>query len=145
MIQIYTDGSCKKGGDGGWGVAVYEDNILVSELFGGELDTTNNRMELLAFIKALQYAYDNNIRDAEVFSDSMYVIKGTTEWLRNWIAKDYSGVKNCDMWRRIEKANFIWGTMNIQHIKGHAGHEGNEKADALANRGVSELRSGVWK
>lgn len=140
MIDIYADGACKGTGDGGWGVAIYENQNLIHSVCDGEQNTTNNRMELLAFIAALQCIHDMKLKDVTVYSDSMYVVKGVNEWLYNWRLKDYSGVKNDDLWRRIANANFIWKDINIKHIKGHSGNKGNDMADKLANEGVLKGR-----
>lgn len=141
MINIYTDGACKGNpGPGGWGVAVYQDGVLVDELYEGERETTNNRMELLAFIAALEYIEDTNSLDRDaiiIHIDSKYVIKGTTEWLDGWISKCYKGVKNEDLWRHISLLENVWSNVDIVHVKGHSGNVGNDKADQLANIGVS--------
>jgi ribonuclease HI len=137
-IIIYTDGACKGNpGPGGWGV-VLRSGGHEKTLFGGELQTTNNRMELMAAIVALETLK----RPSRVLlhTDSQYVLKGMTEWIvgwkrRGWITADKKPVKNVDLWQRLEKAaaphalRWAW-------VRGHTGDPGNEQADALANQGV---------
>jgi ribonuclease HI len=138
LIEIFADGACKGNpGPGGWG-AWLRYGKHEKELFGGELETTNNRMELTAVIRALeQLKKPSQVR---VATDSQYVQKGMTEWIQGWKARGWrtaskEPVKNADLWRLLEEAanrhqiEWIW-------VKGHAGHEGNERADALANKGV---------
>ena len=140
-IHIYTDGACKGNpGPGGWG-ALLRYNGTERELFGGEAATTNNRMELTAVIEALQ-ALTRPCR-VLLHTDSTYVQKGITEWINGWKARGWrtaakEPVKNSDLWRKLDEVvrghdiDWIW-------VKGHAGHEGNERADALANKGVETL------
>ena len=140
-VEIYADGACKGNpGPGGWGAwIVYEKHE--KELFGGEALTTNNRMELTAVIRAFE-ALKRSCQ-VKVFTDSVYVQKGMTEWIagwkaRNWHTADKKPVKNEDLWRALESlaqqhsVQWIW-------VKGHAGHVGNERADQLANLGVVHL------
>ena len=138
MINIATDGPCKcNPGVGGWGVAVFDGDLYLEGLSGGEVTTTNNRMELMAFIQACNYIEENfsDESDLTIWIDSMYVIKGCTEWLRGWRAKDYKGVKNEDLWREIADLRCIWKCLNLQWVKGHSGNLFNDKADKLANEG----------
>ena len=144
-VKIYADGSCKGNpGPGGWG-ALLVTGATEKELFGGEAGTTNNRMELTAAIRGL----DALTRQCEVdlYTDSQYVQKGMTEWVhswkrRGWRTADKQAVKNVDLWQQLEAAaakhNVHW-----HWVRGHAGHAGNERADALANRGVEQLMAGV--
>ena len=137
-IHIYTDGACKGNpGPGGWG-ALLRFNGEERELFGGEASTTNNRMELTAVIEALGAL--KRPSHVMLHTDSQYVQKGITEWIHGWKARGWrtaskEPVKNVDLWKRLDEAaarhdiHWIW-------VKGHAGHEGNERADALANKGV---------
>ena len=141
VVDIFTDGACRGNpGPGGWGVILrlggYE-----KTLHGGEADTTNNRMEWLAVIRALE-ALKRPVQ-ARVHSDSQYVLKGMREWLPNWKAKGWrtaskAPVKNADLWQTLDQLaaqhqiEWIW-------VKGHAGHPENERADALANQGIDEL------
>ena len=144
-VVIYTDGACKGNpGPGGWGVFL-KSGVHEKELWGGEAVTTNNRMELMAVIEALTALK----RPCEVmlFLDSEYVRKGITEWIHGWKAKDWKTaakqpVKNADLWQRLD-ALVSGGGHKIEWkwVKGHAGDPGNERADALANRGVP---GGAW-
>jgi len=111
------------------------------ELFGGEPQTTNNRMELIAVIRALELL--NGPRQIEVYTDSQYVQKGISEWLhdwkrRGWRTADKKPVKNVDLWRELDRLASLH-RIAWHWVKGHAGHRENERADALANRGVEEL------
>lgn len=138
LIEIFTDGACKGNpGPGGWG-AWLRCGPHEKELFGGELLTTNNRMELLAVIRALESL--KRPSQARISTDSQYVQKGISEWIKSWKARGWrtaskEPVKNVDLWQELDTlANkhdieWVW-------VKGHAGHEGNERADQLANRGV---------
>jgi len=140
-VEIYTDGACKGNpGVGGWG-AVLDYDGHVREVFGGEPHTTNNRMELTGVIRALELL-KRSCR-ARVHTDSQYVRNGITEWIhawkrRGWRTADRKPVKNEDLWRELDELasrhdiEWVW-------VKGHSGHAGNERADALANRGVAEV------
>ena len=139
-VTIYTDGACKGNpGPGGWG-AVLQSGGTEKEIFGGELVTTNNRMELTAVIEALIALK----RPCHVilYLDSEYVRKGITEWIHGWKARGWrtaakQPVKNVDLWQKLDQVvsqsghKIVW-----KWVKGHAGDPGNERADALANRGV---------
>ncbi len=141
-IHIYTDGACKGNpGPGGWG-AILEVDGKEREMFGGESLTTNNRMELTAVIEALG-ALKRPCR-VILHTDSQYVQKGITEWINGWKARGWrtaakEPVKNSDLWKKLDEVvrshdiDWVW-------VKGHAGHEGNERADALANKGVESLQ-----
>lgn len=139
-VEIWTDGACKGNpGVGGWG-ALMRYGERQKELFGGELETTNNRMEMMAVIQALHaLKRPSQIR---LHVDSQYVKKGLTEWMKAWIARgwrtaDKKPVKNQDLWEELNrlcsqhKIQWIW-------VKGHAGDPGNERADQLANLGVEQ-------
>ena len=138
IITIYTDGSCKGNpGPGGWG-AWLRWGAHEKELWGGEPMTTNNRMELTAVIEALSVL--KRASRVELHTDSQYVRQGITTWIhqwkpRGWLTADRKPVKNVDLWQRLE-------ALATQHhvqwhwVKGHAGDPGNERADALANRGA---------
>jgi ribonuclease HI len=144
MIEIFTDGACSGNpGPGGWG-AILRKDATERELFGGEALTTNNRMEMMAVIEALR-ALKTSV-EARVHTDSQYVQKGISEWIhgwkrRGWKTANKEPVKNEDLWRELDrlaaqhKIEWIW-------VKGHAGHEENERADALARRGVELARKG---
>ncbi|GAA4411755.1 ribonuclease HI [Quisquiliibacterium transsilvanicum] len=141
-VEIYTDGACKGNpGPGGWG-ALLRVRGEEKELFGGERQTTNNRMELTAVIRALE-ALAGPSRVA-VHTDSQYVQKGISEWIkgwkaRGWLTSDRKPVKNADLWRELDalaaKHEVQW-----HWVRGHAGHPENERADVLANRGVAAAR-----
>lgn len=139
IVEIFTDGACKGNpGIGGWG-ALLKYNGHTQELFGGEKQTTNNRMELLATIRALEaLKRPCNVR---LHTDSQYVQKGICEWIHSWKRRGWQTankkpVKNADLWKQLDclcqqhQIEWIW-------VRGHAGHTGNEHADALANRGAS--------
>ncbi|MFO1196149.1 MAG: ribonuclease HI [Burkholderiaceae bacterium] len=141
-IDIYTDGACKGNpGPGGWG-ALLRYGAHEKELFGGEPATTNNRMELTAVIRALQAL--NRPSRVTIHTDSQYVQKGISEWMRAWKARgwktaDRNPVKNVDLWRELD-ALAATHDIDWRWVRGHAGHPGNERADALANRGVPGAR-----
>jgi ribonuclease HI len=140
-IHIYTDGACKGNpGPGGWG-ALLQSGVHERELCGGEAQTTNNRMELLAVIRALQ-ALRRPSR-LVIHTDSQYVQKGISSWIhswkaRGWLTADRKPVKNADLWRELD-ALAAGHAIEWRWVRGHVGHPGNERADALANRGVSQL------
>ncbi len=140
-IEIYADGACKGNpGPGGWGV-ILRAGSHEKELFGGERDTTNNRMELTAVIRGLE-ALKRPCR-IHVFTDSQYVVKGMTEWLAGWKKKGWKNaarepVKNVDLWQQLE-ALAAQHDIEWNWVKGHAGHPENERADQLANKGVENL------
>ena len=139
-ITIYTDGACKGNpGPGGWG-AWLKSAEHEKELWGGEAVTTNNRMELTAVIEALAVLK----RDSQVhlYTDSQYVRQGITTWIHNWKQRgwktaDKQPVKNIDLWQRLD-ALATQHRIDWRWVKGHAGDPGNERADALANRGAAE-------
>jgi len=141
IVKIYTDGACKGNpGVGGWG-ALLETGGKEKELFGGERLTTNNRMELTAVIRALE-ALKRRCH-VQLHTDSKYVQQGITEWIHNWKKRgwrtaDKKPVKNDDLWKALDElaqkhdVEWLW-------VKGHAGHNGNERADALANQGAASI------
>ncbi|MGB5081000.1 MAG: ribonuclease HI [Burkholderiales bacterium] len=141
VVRIYTDGACKGNpGPGGWG-ALLKTARGETELFGGETQTTNNRMELTAVIRALE-ALEPPCEVA-VYTDSQYVQKGISEWLsdwkrRGWRTADRKPVKNQDLWQELDRLARVH-RIAWHWVKGHAGHPENERADALANRGVESL------
>jgi ribonuclease HI len=142
-VEIYTDGACRGNpGPGGWGV-VLSSGAHAKELRGGEMQTTNNRMELTAAIRAL--AALNRSSTVALYTDSQYVRRGVLEWLAQWKARDWrtadrKPVKNVDLWqaleREIERHSVEW-----HGWKGHAGVPGNERADELANEAIDEMLS----
>lgn len=141
FIDIWTDGACNGNpGKGGWGVLLRYGKHE-KELFGGQADTTNNRMEMMAVIEALK-ALKRPCK-VRLHIDSQYVKKGLTEWMPGWLAKNWKTankqpVKNQDLWQELNtltqrhEITWIW-------VKGHAGDPGNERADSLANKGVASL------
>ena len=141
-VEIFTDGACKGNpGPGGWG-AILRMGPYEKELWGGERDTTNNRMELTAAIRGLE-AMKRPIT-AKVYTDSQYVLKGISEWIHGWKRNgwktaDKKPVKNADLWQTLDqlarqhKLEWIW-------VKGHSGHPENERADALAHRRLDQLK-----
>jgi len=136
-IEIFTDGSCLGNpGSGGWcAILRYKDNEKI--LKGGESDTTNNRMELLAVIKALSALKEPC--EIELFSDSTYVLKGLNEWLDNWIKKDFKKVKNVDLWKEYIKVSKNH-KIHINWVKGHSGHIENEMCDKIAKEEAIKLK-----
>jgi ribonuclease HI len=141
-VEIYTDGACKGNpGPGGWGV-VLKSGTLEKELFGGELGTTNNRMEMMAVIEALTAL--NQPCEVTLYLDSEYVRKGITEWIRGWKARGWrtaanQPVKNAELWQRLDALVASGGhKIDWRWVRGHAGNPGNERADMLANRGVDK-------
>jgi ribonuclease HI len=142
VVEIYTDGACSGNpGPGGWG-AVMRYRGTERELCGGEKMTTNNRMELTAAIMAIE-ALTRAVK-ARIHTDSTYLKQGITEWLpvwkRNgWRTSDRKPVKNVDLWQRLESA-LAAHQVEWRWVRGHAGHPENERADALARRGLKEAR-----
>jgi ribonuclease HI len=141
-ITIYTDGACKGNpGPGGWGAWLSSGGGHEKELWGGAALTTNNRMELTAVIEALA-ALKRPSRVA-LHTDSQYVRQGITAWIHNWKQRgwktaDNKPVKNIDLWQRLDAAAQLH-QVQWYWVKGHAGDPGNERADALANRGAAEV------
>ncbi|MFN3984236.1 MAG: ribonuclease HI [Rhodocyclaceae bacterium] len=143
-LDIYTDGACSGNpGPGGWG-AILRAGVHEKEIWGGEPHTTNNRMELTAVIEAL--ALLKRPVSARVHTDSQYVQKGISEWIHGWKRRGWrtasnEPVKNADLWKALDdvvaahRIEWVW-------VKGHAGHPENERADALARKGVDAVRSG---
>lgn len=140
-VEIYTDGACRGNpGPGGWGVWLRTDGHE-KQLFGGELETTNNRMELTAAIRGLRAL--RQPCSVVLYTDSEYVKKGITEWIAGWKQRGWKTaakkpVKNADLWHDLDE---LAATQDVEWrwVKGHAGDPGNEKADELANRGIDEL------
>ena len=141
IIKIFTDGACKGNpGKGGWGALIIDNNEEI-EIYGGSLNTTNNRMELLATINALKFYDDSKI--IELYTDSKYVQNGITDWIDNWKKNGWLNaskkpVKNIELWKELDamskfhKVDWFW-------VKGHSNNRENDLADALANRGIEEL------
>ena len=144
VVTVYADGACKGNpGRGGWG-AILRIGGHEKELFGGEPQTTNNRMELTAVIRALEAL--KRPCTVQVYTDSQYVQKGISEWLRDWKRRgwrtaDKKPVKNIDLWQELDRLAALH-RVTWHWVRGHAGHPENERADALANRGVDSLDTG---
>jgi len=144
LIEIYTDGACKGNpGPGGWGALLIAGEHR-KELHGGDSDTTNNRMELMAAIEALKAL--KRPSSLKLYTDSQYVKNGIQSWIQNWKRNQWrtaakKPVKNADLWQILD-------TLNEQHeiewcwVKGHSGHPGNERADELANIGAASVSKG---
>ena len=137
-VEIFTDGACRGNpGPGGWGV-VFRFRNAEKELWGGEAATTNNRMELTAVIRGLEaLTRPSKVR---VYTDSQYVQKGISEWIhswkrRGWRTADKKDVKNVDLWKQLDDAA-ARHAVEWHWVRGHAGHPENERADALANKGI---------
>ncbi|MDE2598116.1 MAG: ribonuclease HI [Rhodocyclaceae bacterium] len=141
-IELYTDGACSGNpGPGGWGV-ILRMGPHEKELFGGEAATTNNRMELTAVIEGLR-ALKRPVQ-AEIYTDSQYVMKGMNEWIKGWKARGWKTagrepVKNVDLWQALD-AECARHQLKWHWVRGHNGHIENERADALARRGVEQHR-----
>ncbi len=135
QLEIWTDGACKGNpGVGGWGAYLrWGEETL--ELFGGERMTTNNRMELTAVISALSVIVEPYRETIVIYTDSQYVKDGITSWIRNWKKKNWKGVKNPELWQRLDELASRFA-IDWRWVRGHNGDPGNEKADELANRGV---------
>ena len=142
QVVIYTDGACSGNpGPGGWGAVMFYGESR-KEICGGEAATTNNRMELMAAIQALE-ALKKPCK-VELHTDSTYVMKGISEWIHNWKRRgwrtaDGKPVKNDDLWRRLDEARSRHD-VSWRWVKGHAGHELNERADELARQGLKDAR-----
>ncbi len=140
-VEIHTDGACRGNpGPGGWG-AVLRAGKHEKEIYGAEPQTTNNRMELMAAIRALEAL--KRPCDLTLITDSEYLMKGITEWLaawkrRGWKTADRKPVKNVDLWQRLEQAAHTY-KIHWKWVRGHAGHPENERADQLANRAIDEM------
>ena len=142
-VEIYTDGACKGNpGPGGWGVLM-QSGATRKELYGGEPSTTNNRMELMAVIQALEAL--KRPCAVTLYLDSQYVLKGITEWMPGWKAKGWrtaskQPVKNVELWKRLDDLLQQGGhVVDWRWVRGHNGDPGNERADALANLGVAQV------
>jgi len=140
-VEIHTDGACRGNpGPGGWGAILRAGNHE-KEIYGAETQTTNNRMELMAAIRALETL--KHPCTVSLTTDSEYLRKGITEWLPEWKRRGWKTaakkpVKNIDLWQRLEQAT-LTHQIEWRWIKAHAGHPDNERADQLANRGIEEM------
>lgn len=142
-VHVFTDGACSGNpGPGGWGVVMrWGDHER--EMFGGETDTTNNRMELMAAISALESL--TRPSSVVITTDSTYVMQGITTWIKNWKRRNWrtaskQPVKNVDLWQRLDEA-VSRHEVSWEWVKGHNGHPENERADELARRGIEDIRS----
>jgi ribonuclease HI len=137
-VEIYTDGACSGNpGPGGWG-ALLRYGAVEKELNGGEVETTNNRMEMMAVIESLK-ALKKSCH-VDLYTDSVYVMDGVTKWMDGWKARGWKTaakkpVKNQDLWERID-SEISRHTVVWHWVKGHAGHPENERADELARQGI---------
>lgn len=144
-IELFTDGACKGNpGIGGWG-ALLRFGETEKRLHGGEKETTNNRMELMAVIQGLEALKEPC--QVRITTDSKYVLQGMTEWLANWKRRNWQTatkkpVLNADLWRRLDSVAALH-ELEWHWVKGHSGHRENEIADQLANLGIDELRAAV--
>ena len=140
-IEIFTDGACRGNpGKGGWGVMIRA-NGLEESLYGGDLSTTNNIMELTAAIKALEHIPENS--NVVLTTDSKYVMQGITEWIKNWKIRNWKTaskkpVLNKELWKRLDNLTNLH-SVEWKWVKGHSGHRENEIADQLANKGIDEI------
>ena len=140
-IEIFTDGACRGNpGKGGWGVMI-RSNGLEESLYGGDISTTNNIMELTAAIKALEHLPENS--NVVLTTDSKYVMQGITEWIKNWKLRDWKTaskkpVLNKELWKRLDSLTNLH-SIEWKWVKGHSGHRENEIADQLANKGIDEI------
>ena len=140
-IEIFTDGACRGNpGKGGWGVMI-RSNGLEESLYGGDLSTTNNIMELTAAIKALEHIPENS--NVVLTTDSKYVMQGITEWIKNWKIRNWKTaskkpVLNKELWKRLDNLTNLH-SIEWKWVKGHSGHRENEIADQLANKGIDEI------
>ena len=140
-IEIFTDGACRGNpGKGGWGVMI-RSNGLEESLYGGDLSTTNNIMELTAAIKALEHIPENS--NVVLTTDSKYVMQGITEWIKNWKTRNWKTaskkpVRNKELWKRLDNLTNLH-SVEWKWVKGHSGHRENEIADQLANKGIDEI------
>ena len=140
-VNIYTDGACRGNpGDGGWGVLIEYENFS-KEYFGGEKNTTNNKMELKAAIEGLKVLKETC--EVHITTDSKYVMDGITSWIQNWKKNNWMNsskkeVKNKDLWIELDELT-LRHNIKWNWVKGHSGHKKNEIADSLANKGIDNL------
>ena len=140
-VTIYTDGACRGNpGTGGWGAVLYSAD-KTKKIYGGELATTNNRMELSAALNALKVLKKSC--DIKLFTDSQYLRLGSTQWIarwhqNNWMSSSKKPIKNRDLWQELFELSKMH-KINWQWVKGHSGDIGNELADKLANKGIESL------
>jgi ribonuclease HI len=145
VAEIYTDGACKGNpGPGGWGVLILRQGAAPIELYDGDANTTNNKMEMTAVIRALEALKPSS--QVRLYTDSKYVLDGINQWIvnwkrRGWLTADKKPVKNKELWERLDelKAQHM---IRWEWVRGHDGNPGNERADALANLGVAKVSQG---
>ncbi len=151
MVEVGIDGACKGPpgpGPGGWGMAIFRDGEFVRSDYGGEEVTTNNRMELQAFVHLI-HCIEDGLKPDIVWIDSRYVLDGCGSWLRGWILKDWKKsngkpVENQDIWKHIATKRSVWKDLDMRWVKGHSGDPVNEAADAAANKGYESIALGDW-
>ena len=141
QVIIYTDGACRGNpGPGGWGALIRLDAIE-KEIFGGQVDTTNNQMELTAAIEGLAALKERC--SVELYTDSKYVMDGITQWIKNWKKNNWrtaakKDVKNKELWQKLDQL-ISQHQVQLHWVKGHSGDAGNETADLLANKGIDSI------
>ena len=141
QIIIYTDGACRGNpGPGGWGALIKFGNVE-KEIFGGQNNTTNNQMELSAAIESLATLKESC--NVKLFTDSKYVMDGTTQWIKNWKKNNWKtatkkDVKNKELWQKLDEL-ISYHQVQWHWVKGHSGEAGNEAADLLANKGIDSI------
>lgn len=141
QIIIYTDGACRGNpGPGGWGALIKFGNVE-KEIFGGQNNTTNNQMELSAAIESLATLKESC--NVKLFTDSKYVMDGTTQWIKNWKKNNWKtatkkDVKNKELWQKLDEL-ISYHQVQWHWVKGHSGDLGNETADLLANKGIDSI------
>jgi ribonuclease HI len=148
--KIYTDGGCRGNpGIGAWAMAVYLNGKYMGQKSAHTQLTTNNQMELQALLEALKWLTNQSITEkVTVYSDSAYAVNGFNNWLNNWERRgwrtaSHTEVKNVDQWKKISKLkSLLENKVSVEHVKAHAGIEGNEKADWLCNQAMNKLTNG---
>lgn len=144
---IYTDGSCLGNpGPGGWGYIITTNGEITHRASGGEKATTNNRMELMGAINGVEAGFELNMPSFEIISDSSYVIRGSSEWIHGWRRKQFVGVKNPDLWQKLNdlmiKAKSDGILLTWSWVRGHNGHPMNEAVDKLAHGAATRIQDG---
>lgn len=142
-MEIYIDGSCLGNpGPGGWASLITHQDGYEVTLRGGAVWTTNNRMELEAFLATLDYLLSIEVEgDVFVFSDSEYVINGYNKWMPGWLRRNFKGVANIDLWRRLERMGKLPFKVHLSWVQAHSGIVGNERVDIMAKRSAMRFRN----